>query len=171
MNKLTCALLGLAAISFSGIALAKDMKNESANFKVDVPDNNWVQKARGEVLVLEHTDATMIIELIGHPDQDVTPRTEGFDTGRAAALLAKSLGDVKLTDGHVHLNSINGMQCIEYDGNAKDAKGRSTFFVATTCKTAPRKGVTAVMFATDEGFNRHKDTAAVVIKSIKPLRQ
>ena len=170
MKHLTGPLLALAAICVSNIALARDLKNESANFKVDVPDNNWIEKARGEVLGLEHKDETMIIELIGHPDQDINPRTEGFDTGKAAALLAKSLGDVKLTDGHVHLNSINGMSCVEYDGNAKDTRGRATFFVATTCKTAPRKGVTAVMMATDEGFRRHKDTAAVVIKSIKPIR-
>lgn len=170
MKTFTGALLALSVISISGLAFARDLKNESANFAVEVPDNNWVEKARGEVLGLEHKDQTMIIELIGHPDQDINPRTEGFDTGKAAALLAKSLGDVKLTDGHVHLNSINGMKCVEYDGNAKDQSGRATFFVATTCKTAPRKGVTAVMFATDEGFKRHKDTAAVVIKSIKPLR-
>ena len=164
-------LASLALMTFAGAAVAggKQLKNEGANFRLEIPPSNWVEAHRGEVLAAETTDRTMFVEVVGHPSQTMTLRAAGWDTGAAAAHLGRSLGEVKLS-GEVKELHHNRMPCVEYAGSAKSREGKSVDFVALTCKTADSKGVTAVMFATPDGMDRHRVGARVIFDSLRPIR-
>ena len=172
MKNLASIVVALALTTAAGAAFAgegKELKNESANFRVDVPPRNWVEAHRGEILAMETTDRTMVVEIVGHPNQEMTLKAAEFDTGAATRHLGRSLGEVKL-NGEVKEIRHNTMPCIEYTGAATRRDGGAVDFVALTCKTAERKGVTAVMFATPTGMERHRVGARIIFGSLRPIR-
>ncbi len=169
MKKIVSVMLAATTMTLAGTSSAREVVNDGANFRVDIPDHNWIERARGEVLVAEHKDKTVVVEIIGHKNQTMTARAAGFDTGKATAHLAGILGEVKL-GGAVREIRHNTMPCVEYFGTGKHADGRTVDFLSLTCKTADTKGFTAVMFATPGGLEQHKGTARVVFDSMKPIR-
>jgi len=108
-------LAGLLIVLFTGAAFGRELRNQGANFRFDVPDENWMQAQRGEVFVLENMDKSILIEIIGHPNQNMTVHSAAFDIGTATGLLARSLKEVKL-NGKVKEVHSNGMPGVEYYG-------------------------------------------------------
>jgi hypothetical protein len=171
MKNSVSMLAALVFLTATGTALAggKWLKNESANFRVEIPPSNWAEAHRGEIIVAETVDRSMIVEIIGHPNQEMTLEAASFDTGKAVRALGQSLDEVKLS-GIVKEVQHNGMACVEYAGAAKNRAHSAVDFAAITCKSGDRKGVTAVMFATPTGWERHKPGARLIWTTLKPIR-
>lgn len=161
-------LVAAAVVTTSGIALADHIKNDGAAFKFEVP-TNWARSQHGEVFVVAPKDKSVLVMLNGHPNQAMTEKAAAFDTGVAAGLVGKMIGDVKLT-GKVDEIKHNGMPCLEWSGEGKNQEGRVVEFVSLTCKTGERKGVSVVGFASSGGISAHRAALKRIFNGLEPLR-
>jgi hypothetical protein len=168
-QRLLCSVLAAAAlVTTSGIALADHIKNEGAGFKFEVP-SNWARSQHGEVFVVAPKDKSVLVMLNGHPNQVMTEKAAAFDTGVAAGLVGKMLGEVKLT-GKVEEIKHNGMPCLEWAGEGKKDDGKVVEFVSLTCKTGEKKGVSVVGFASAGGVSAHRPALRRIFGGLEPIK-